>query len=73
MAQDVKWSARLKKNGGQREECAPWEMPGMGEKAPQRDPEGHWGRVLGHLQAVNAADRQGLRKARKMLARLGGR
>lgn len=63
----------LKKNGGKREERFAWEMPDMGEKTPRRDPQGHWERVEAHLRSVNPADKQGLRKARRMVARLGGK
>lgn len=64
---------KLKKNGGpRREERYAWELPEMGEKTPARDPRGHWGRVAAHLRAVNPGDRQGAKKARRMLARVAG-
>lgn len=63
---------KLKKNGGKREARFAWETPEMGEKTPARDPRGHWGRVAAHLRAVNPGDRQGVKKARKMLARVAG-
>ncbi|MDL2342700.1 hypothetical protein QOL99_00905 [Deinococcus sp. MIMF12] len=62
---------KLKKNGGKNREARyAWEMPEMGAKTPARDPQGHWGRVAAHLRAVNPRDRRGMKKARKMLARL---
>ena len=63
---------KLKRNGGKREARFAWELPDMGEKTPAQDPRGHWGRVTVHLRAHNPQDRQGLKKARKMLARLAG-
>lgn len=63
---------KLKKNGGSREERFAWEMPDMGTRQPQRDPAGHWGRVAAHLRAHNPADGKGVKKARKMLARVAG-
>lgn len=62
----------LKKNGGKREERFAWEMPDMGEKAPNRDAQGHWQRVAAHLRAVNPTDARGAKKASKMLARVVG-
>lgn len=61
---------KLKKNGGQAVERFPTEMPEMGEKTRVSDPRGHWGRVDAHLRAVNPRERRGLRKAKKILARL---
>lgn len=63
---------KLKKNGGKREARFAWELPEMGEKTPARDPRGHWTQVTAHLRAHNPQDAQGLRKARKMLARVAG-
>ncbi len=43
--------------------------PKMAQRSPNRGPLNHWRNVIAHLHEHNPHDRQGLRKAKKMLGR----